>query len=410
VRSSRRSRRLHGELVVQQSFPKPRATTNPYLVLLAESLAREPGVTVRTFSWRAALFGSYDVFHVHWPDILVTGGSGVKTLGRQALTALWLLRLRMTGVALVRTVHNPAPHAGVTRLQRWLLDRIDAQTALFVSLNAETPQRPGRASEVILHGHYRDWFARVAAAEVEAGAERPAVADESVGAASVASDEPAGAVPGRVAYVGLIRPYKGVVELVDVFRSVGRTSGLVTATGSGGGEGLPNVSLQIAGSPRTPELAAQLARLAELDARVTLDLRYVSDAELMRVVGDAELVVLPYQELHNSGSVLAALSLDRPVLVPANAVTDALNEEVGPGWVYRYDGTLTPTALTEALRLAHDRQLASARREYTPVVSVASVAHAAERARPDLSRREWADAGARHVAAYRRAIALRGGR
>jgi beta-1,4-mannosyltransferase len=395
VRSSRRSRRLHGELVVQQSFPEPRATTNPYLVLLAESVAAQPGVTVRMFSWRSALFGSYDVFHVHWPEILVTGGSGVKTLARQALTALWLLRLRMTGVALVRTLHNPVPHAGVTRLQRILLDLIDAQTALFICLNAETPQQPGRAYEVILHGHYRDWFGRVAAAE--AGAERRA-----------APDERAGAVPGRIAYVGLIRPYKGVVELVDVFRSVGRTTGLVAAAGAGSGEGLSSVSLQVAGSPRTPELAAQLTRLAELDARVQLDLRYLSDAELMRVVADAELVVLPYHELHNSGSVLAALSLDRPVLVPANAVTDALSAEVGPGWVYRYDGVLTASALTEALGLAHARQIVVGRREYTPVVSVASAAHAAERSRPDLSRREWAEAGERHIAAYRRALALRG--
>ena len=41
-------------------------------------------------------------------------------------------------------------------------------------------------------------------------------------------------------------------------------------------------------------------------------------------------MVLPYRQMHNSGAVLAALSLDRPVLVPA---TDqrGLGAEVGPG-------------------------------------------------------------------------------
>ena len=53
--------------VVQQSFPTPRPTTNPYLVMLRDAVDAVPGVTVRTFSWRAALTRRADVFHVHWP-------------------------------------------------------------------------------------------------------------------------------------------------------------------------------------------------------------------------------------------------------------------------------------------------------------------------------------------------------
>ena len=60
-------------LVVLLSFPPPRPTSNPYNVMLAESVRAVPGVRVTDWSWRAALLTSYDVFHAHWPEILVSG-------------------------------------------------------------------------------------------------------------------------------------------------------------------------------------------------------------------------------------------------------------------------------------------------------------------------------------------------
>lgn len=61
-----------GPIVVLQSFRTPRPTTNPYIVMLGETLRTTPGVVLLNFSWRRALFGRFDVFHVHWPEILVT--------------------------------------------------------------------------------------------------------------------------------------------------------------------------------------------------------------------------------------------------------------------------------------------------------------------------------------------------
>jgi hypothetical protein len=83
--------------------------------------------------------------------------------------------------------------------------------------------------------------------------------------------------------------------------------------------------------------------------------------------------------------VLAALSLDRPVLVPRNAPNEALAAEVGPEWVQMYDGEVDADALLEALRAVR----------------------AISGDRPDLSRREWDDAGAAHAAAYREALRAR---
>lgn len=322
------------------SFPAPRPTTNPYIVMLAESLRAAPGVELREFSWRAALVGSFDVFHVHWPELLLWGPTRLKTAARLALTVVLLAKLRITRTPVVRTAHNVDAHEELSWLKRRLLAYLDRHTAVWIAINEETPLPPGRERRTILHGHYRGWFEKFG---------RPAT------------------VPGRLAYFGQIRPYKNVDGLLRAFRETRD----------------PTLTLEIAGAP-APALRPVIEALAGEDPRVRGSLRYVEDEEIARLVGEAELVVLPYRDMLNSGGLLLALSLDRPVLVPSTPANERIAAEVGEEWVLRYDGDLTPAVLTEGL----------------------AAARAATRAgQPDLSRREWDAAGADHVAAYRWAIA-----
>lgn len=333
--------------VVQQSFPTPRPTTNPYLVMLRDAVAAVPDVEVRTFSWRGALTRRADVFHVHWPEILVSGHSPLKALVRQALTVLLVARLAATRTPIVRTEHNLALPEGISRRERALLRWIERRTTLWIRLNDDTPARPDVPSVTIPHGHYVDWYA-----------DGPAPARE----------------PGRAAFVGFVRRYKGVEALLRTFRDVPGD----------------DRRLHVAGAPSTPELASALEELADADDRVTLDLRFLDDDDLVDAVRRSELVVLPYREMHNSGGVLTALSLARPVLVPDNDVTRRLADEVGHTWLHRYTGDLTAADVDRALE---------------------RVAALPDDAGPDLSARDWALAGARHVDAYRRAVAvLRGTR
>jgi glycosyltransferase involved in cell wall biosynthesis len=176
-------------------------------------------------------------------------------------------------------------------------------------------------------------------------------------------------VTGRYGYFGLIRRYKNVTGLIEAFRGVS-------------GE----VSLEVAGKPSSPDLVAEIEAGAQGDPRVHLRFEYLSDEDLVGVAGRAELVVLPYSHMHNSGGVLAALSLDRPVLVPATPTNARLAEEVGPGWVLQYDGALATDDLERALA---ERRSADAA------------------ARPDLSARDWSASAALHETAYRRAVRAR---
>lgn len=334
---------------VMQSLGVPRPTTNPYNKMLDEALGSTPGLKHLRFSWKTALFGRYDAFHWHWPEAKMHGSSWWKSAGKFALTAALVMRHRLSRrIAVVRTVHNiELPDDTPARLR--LLRFIERHTDYRIVINETTPLPAGAPHSLILHGHYRDWYAAFPSAE---------------------------RVPGRLGSFGGIRRYKGLEGFIDAYAEA-----VVVE---------PGLSLRIGGRPSTPELGDDLrARTADLPG-VELQLDFLSDAELVQLATSSELIVLAYRFMHNSGSVLAALSMARPVLVPRNEANEALAREVGAEWVRMYDDDLDAPAIVDAWRTA-----------------------SALTGSPDLSRREWADAGRAHADAFRAAVRTkrrRGGR
>ena len=324
------------------STPAPDARTNPYLTQLYAALPAQ--VRPLFFSMRTALLSRYDVLHLHWPEYLLRHRTRLGTLAKQACVALLLLRLQLTGTPIVRTLHNLEPHEDRGWRERRLLAWIDRLTRRWIRINPTTPSRaPG--TDTILHGHYRDWFA------------------------STPQETP---VPGRLLHFGLIRPYKGVETLLAAMRA----------------QPDPRLSLRIVGRPATARMRQLVEEACAADARIDALLEYVEEPVLAREVSRCELVVLPYRQMHNSGTLLLALSLARPVLAPWNEANAAIAEEVGPGWVFLYRDALDGDLLGATL----DR-LRSMPRSDTP----------------DLSRREWPRIGRLHLRSYLQALGRDGG-
>ena len=323
---------------VLQSFRGNRETTNPYLIQLVESM---PGdVVTRYFTWRSALFGSIDVIHVHWPELMLRGSTGVKTLARQVLMALLILRIRTTRTVLVRTLHNVEAHEVGGVVERALQALVERSTSASIRLSAATPAPAWGTVVTILHGHYRRWF--------EAYEVPPAL-------------------PGRLLTFGLIRPYKGIDLLLNAFSSIDD----------------PAISLEIVGRPTTVALRLAVEASAERDPRVHTVLQHIDDAQLAEQIGRAALVVMPYRFIHNSGAALLALSLARPILVPDTQTMRELSHEVGEGWVT----TFTAPLETESL--------------HTALLKVATADRVGV---PDLTAREWPAIGSAHRDTYRSAL------
>jgi beta-1,4-mannosyltransferase len=298
------------------------------MLLLADELSRQ--VQVMTFSWRNALLGRYDVLHLHWPEAVVARRSALRRWLASLALMLVLLRAKVRRVAVVRTLHNVEPHerqAGPVRAVLWLADR---WTTWWILLNRHTTTpRPGPSSVIPL-GDYGTWY----------GDPRPCVED------------------GPVVAIGQIRAYKNLDQLVRAAR------------------GVPGCALVVAGAVSDQRLEAELLSAADGDARIDLRFGHVADADLAELIASSRLVALPYRRMHNSGAALLALTLGRPVLVPDNAVTADLADEVGDGWVHRFTGELAPEDLDAAM-----------------------AARCPDRG-PDLSARAWETIGDCHVEVF----------
>jgi glycosyltransferase involved in cell wall biosynthesis len=97
---------------------------------------------------------------------------------------------------------------------------------------------------------------------------------------------------------GLIRPYKGTDTLVEAFQEI---------------EG---AELWIVGAPRMP--MDDLRELADrAKGRVRFVDRFVTDPEIPAFMRRADLVVLPYRNIEQSGVLYTALAFGRPLVLSA---------------------------------------------------------------------------------------------
>ncbi|MFS0712933.1 glycosyltransferase [Microbacterium sp. 2P01SA-2] len=138
--------------------------------------------------------------------------------------------------------------------------------------------------------------------------------------------------------LGRIEPYKGVFDLIDAARSVRA----------------PGAEVRIVGAAR-PEMRDRIASMVDArtdgGARVTYDLRAVSDEEMVREITEAEVVALPYRDAGNgnSGVALVALSLNRPVLVYRSCIMEELADGVGREWVHMMDRPIAGECIDDVL-------------------------------------------------------------
>ena len=329
---------------------------NPYTWLLYSHLAGL-GVEVRDFTPARALRGGYDILHVHWPEkALMAPGRARRLAGAVAGLAV-LAAARLHRAAVVWTTHNARPHeAKDSAVQRWywsgVLRRVDAvihpSGASQTAVEAAHPSLVRLPHAVVRLGHFRGSYPDgVSREEARAGF-------------GLSADAPV------LAFLGLVRPYKNVPRLIETVRALPAERGAI---------------LLVAGEPLDRGLAAEVERAAGGDPRVRLRLGHVPDQDVQRYLRAADLVVLPFTDITNSGSALLALSFDRPVLVPRLGAMGELESLVGPDWVRTYEGELTPAALERAIAWARGRR---------------------SDAQPDLSALDWPAIAEQTLDFYRR--------
>lgn len=315
----------------------PHDPTNPFQALLYRrtSDAGIAPVPMRSLDPLEALGGMVEglaaagvdvVLHLHWLRQVTLGATDTDDAATRVDAFLARLdAFREAGGHVVWTAHNVLPHD--TRypdadlaLRQGLADRallvhlLAAGTAEAVGERYRLP--PEERLVHVPHPSYRGAY--------PSGPSR----DQARLAMGIGPDELV------YAFVGAIRPYKGLGDLLAAFDEVaadGRARRLVVA-------GRPDDS---------PEVAAAMD-ICLTHPNVLVHAGLLPPEELAAVLRAADVVVLPYRDALNSGVLMLALTFGLPVVAPAipgvlELVDDTVAATFQPG---------APGSLADALRRA----------------------------------------------------------
>jgi glycosyltransferase involved in cell wall biosynthesis len=138
-------------------------------------------------------------------------------------------------------------------------------------------------------------------------------------------------------FFGLIRRYKGVLDLIDSFRSAS----------------LPDSTLVIAGNPKSESLHAELREKTDSTDQIRSIYEFIPDDEVQHYMNAADVVVLPFRKVTTSGSAVLAMSFGNALIVPR---LGCLPELVADEGAIFYDAD-TESGLEPSLERAVDRDL-----------------------------------------------------
>lgn len=302
---------------------------NPYNALLFTAL-QKIGVDVKEFSVQRLLFGPHaDVLHMHWAPTSRIRGNSRRRVKRTSLELMLLLRAaRLRGMKIVWTAHDIGAHDRRVHedLEKPYWTRVAYYLDALISLSATAldqvrnryPALNTVPAFITRHGHYCGAYPRTVG---------PAASRAMLGISPDAT---------VYAFVGQLRPYKNLPALLRAFRNVSD----------------PNAVLVIAGMLKLDDTRAEFDELAAADTRVKVFGGFIDDESMQLYLEAADLVVLPYRDILNSGSAILAVSFDRPVLVPAHGSMIELASDVGSDWVLTYEGSITSEILEAAMAAA----------------------------------------------------------
>jgi beta-1,4-mannosyltransferase len=251
--------------------------------------------------------------HLH---ALPSFGWSLRSLARYALFYCRLRRLRKLGVRLVWTVHNFENHDSESRPIEDYVGRHFSRRlhALIVHGDAakqivESRWRGCVSNQlrVIPHGNYiRSYKNDISTHEARA----------------LLRFDPSHLV---FLFMGLIRPYKGVVEMVKAFKACAESG----------------ARLVIAGRPVCEAIRNEVEISIQGDSRIRFIPGHVDDDDIQIYLNACDVVVLPYKRVFTSGTAVLAMSFGKPCIAPrVGCVPDMLDEDGAVFFNPEVDGEL----------------------------------------------------------------------
>ncbi len=276
------------------AFPAYTSKSNAYNKLLYSAVEKEE-VEVIEFTFKRAYLNKADILHVHWPEFFLNSHYWIKAFVFSCALLLSFFALKLKGTKLVWTIHNLKPHQvkhPLTSKIYWFFYKKMVNGVLSMShanhkIAVENiPQIRNLPYAITFHGLYETQTRQLNQSESRKHLKLPE--DTSI-----------------LLCLGQIKAYKGYEKLIE----------LAQQAHDNPINGIKPIYVLVAGKSDEPEY---IAFIKEKTANLNFDLRvgFVSNEDLPHYFKAADISVIPFNAIFNSGSALMSISQEVKTLIP----------------------------------------------------------------------------------------------
>ena len=247
---------------------------------------------------------------VHWPFASLQDRNRLTAIAKSSVRLLAYLSMRLRGTRLVYVVHNITPHDSTMPWFSGLMMRLFYRLCsgfIFMSNAslAEFAQKFSVGNKPITvtgHGPY----------DVVSVGPRPEGKDFTLG------------------FFGRLEPYKGIDRILPILKTPGASNWKAKIWGAASGSDYVNTLDSLRSD------------------RVDLRVGWIQNSDLTRLAEEVDLFVFPFRTITNSGSVVMALCLGRPVAVTSTPAMLEMQQRVGSDWLFLLEEDDLETSLKDA--------------------------------------------------------------
>ena len=320
----------HGFSVL--AWPAPAAAQiNPYISLVYSQF-EQAGIEVKPFRPMQLGRQTADVFHAHWPEAILWGRLAhtlpllAKVAADHVIKAMD--EVRDNGGRVAWTVHNLVPHAvhpthqaiwdGFFPAFRQRVDLMIGMTERSLDLACDAyPDLASRSRVVIPHPHFRTAYPPPP--KMTTAREKLGLPEDSF----------------VVGMLGSVRASKGVPQAISAFCDAQIVNTMLDTM----------EMLLVAGDCVSESESRKIEQAIGDNTGVIYRKAPLSPADLVESFAAVDAILINQQTTLNSGTLLLALSMNRPVIAPAGGSIGELAKEFGRKWIFTFSGELTAQKL-----------------------------------------------------------------
>lgn len=261
---------------------------------------------------------------MHWPAENIFVENKLKMLFRFFSFFAIIFISKLKRIKILWTAHNASTHdKNYPSLEkifwRFFTKHIDGYVIMSNAskevLVSQHPELKKKKYFLIPHGHYKDYYPNEISKQ------------EAKIKLSIENDKIV------LLFVGHIRRYKNIISLINEFTKIKDN----------------NLVLVIAGDPEDQQMQEQIIKYSDNDNRIKLYLSEVKGEDFQIFFNSADIVILPYTNILNSGMVLLSLSFARPVLIGNYGSVPEYQKIIGENWIKIFNNKITEYILIESI-------------------------------------------------------------